>query len=111
MLQEMYREWPWFTTLVDLLEMILAKSELRVAANYDEQLVHDPECRALGDDLRRSMQRAEEALLAITGHESLHCNNTLLLRSMSVRNPYVDPLNVIQAELLNRLRHEPNLSN
>ena len=104
-LKEMYHNWPWFRTIIDLVEMILAKSETDIAANYDVQLVHDPECLALGRELREQLKMTSKTLLAISGHTVLQENNQTLLKSMIVRNPYVDPLNVIQAELLKRLRH------
>jgi phosphoenolpyruvate carboxylase len=104
LLQEMYREWPWFSTVIDLLEMILVKSEERVAQNYDDVLVEDPLSRELGEELREKMKLATKGVLAITGNETLSARNPTLLRSLEVRNPYVDPLNIIQAELLKRLR-------
>jgi phosphoenolpyruvate carboxylase len=105
-LKEMYAQWPWFRTLIDLLEMIIVKSDTAIAANYDKQLVTDPESVALGIELRAKLDETAKALLAVSGNPFLQSNNPLLLRSLSVRNPYVDPLNIIQAELLLRLRDE-----
>lgn len=105
-LKDMYGNWPWFRTLVDLLEMILVKSEERIAANYDKQLVTDGKSLALGKELRDKLVQSSKAVLAVSGHPELQANNKILLSSMAVRNPYVDPLNVIQAELLFRLRQQ-----
>lgn len=106
LLKEMYNEWPWFRTLIDLLEMILVKSDAVIAANYDKQLVTDPESLALGEELRAKMVQTIEAVLAVSGNESLQCHNKLLISSLAVRNPYIDPLNIIQVELLRRLRSD-----
>jgi phosphoenolpyruvate carboxylase len=103
-LKEMYAKWPWFQTIIDLLEMILVKSELHIAENYDKQLVADEASRTLGAELRSKLMLTAESVLAVSGHMELQENNTVLLRSLLVRNPYVDPLNIIQAELLRRLR-------
>lgn len=104
LLRGMYRDWPWFHTLIDLLEMIMVKSDATIAANYDAQLVTDPESLALGRELRQRMEVTSAALLKVSGHSSPQAHNALLQNSLAVRNPYVDPLNVIQAELLRRLR-------
>ena len=101
---DMYRNWPWFQTLIDLLEMILVKSEAKIAENYDIQLVRDAESVALGQELREKMKMTSSAVLEVSANTQLQANNPLLLRSLSVRNPYIDPLNVIQAELLRRAR-------
>eukprot|EP00606_Chrysophyceae_sp_TOSAG23-5_P000038 GSChrysophyteH2.ASY1.ANO1.572.1 assembled CDS len=103
-LQEMYSKWPWFHTVIDLLEMILAKSESRIAMNYDKQLVTDKESLVLGEELRKSMDVSVQAVLSVSGNPELQSENLVLRRSMAVRNPYIDPLNVIQAELLKRSR-------
>mmetsp|Transcript_14188 Transcript_14188/g.13713 ORF Transcript_14188/g.13713 Transcript_14188/m.13713 type:complete len:921 (+) Transcript_14188:137-2899(+) len=107
-LKEMYQDWPWFRTIIDLVEMILSKSESDIAANYDKQLVNDEQSLALGRELRALLEGTTQSVLAITGHTVLQENNPNLLRSMLVRNPYVDPLNVIQAELLQRIRKDGN---
>lgn len=109
-LKDMYKNWPWFRTLIDLLEMILVKSDSVIAENYDKQLVTDEDSIALGAELREKMQLTAESVLAVSGNERLQKGNLLLLNSLAVRNPYVDPLNVIQAELLHRLRSDTDYS-
>ena len=84
--------------------MILAKSESRIAMNYDKQLVTDKESLVLGEELRKSMDVSVQAVLSVSGNPELQSENLVLRRSMAVRNPYIDPLNVIQAELLKRSR-------
>lgn len=103
-LRRMYAEWGSFRTTIDLVEMVLAKSEPEIAKIYDDLLVSDPKARELGAEIRATHQETIAAILNLTGHESLGENNERLLRSMSVRNPYVDCLNVLQAEIMNRLR-------
>jgi len=111
LLQTMYREWPHFRSVVDLFEMVLAKADARIAAEYDRQLVPDA-LRPLGDELRDRLGRAVSALLKVTGHTTLLEGNPVLRRSIDVRNPYVDPINLVQIEVVRRLRqgdHDPRL--
>jgi len=111
LLQTMYREWPHFRSVVDLFEMVLAKADARIAAEYDRQLVPD-QLRPLGSELRDRLARAVSALLQVTGHTSLLEGNPVLRRSIDVRNPYVDPINLVQVEVIRRLRqgdHDPRL--
>jgi len=103
MCREMYRSWPFFRSTIELLEMALAKADADIAAYYDRQLV-PPEQQDLGLALRGRLQRAIEVVLDITGHRHLLENNPVLRRSIDVRNPYVDPINLLQVELLRRLR-------
>ena len=102
-LRAMYREWPHVRSLIDLLEMVLAKAAPDIAAEYDRRLVSPGLC-PLGADLRARLARASAAVLAVTGHDGLIESNTVLRRSIDVRNPYVDPINLVQVELLRRLR-------
>lgn len=99
----MAREWPFFAALVDLLEMVLAKGDLATASLYDERLV-PPALRPMGKELFESYDRARSAVLAIKGAETLLAQNEPLRWSFAVRNRYLDPLHVLQAELLRRLR-------
>jgi phosphoenolpyruvate carboxylase len=103
-LRQMHRDWPHFRSVIDLIEMVLAKADGRIAAEYDRRLV-PPDLQPLGADLRARLARAIAAVLDITGHRELVESNAVLRRSIDVRNPYVDPLNLVQVELLCRARH------
>ncbi len=103
MIQEMYRAWPMFHATFDLIEMVLAKAEPDIAAHYDRYLASAP-LQAIGHELRHELAQTRDAVLHVTGHQTLLENNPVLRRSINVRNPYVDPLNLIQVELLRRLR-------
>ena len=102
-LRVMYERWPFFQSTIDLIEMVVAKADSRIAAEYDRRLVA-PELQPLGRDLRARLAKAASAVLAITGHRELADTNAVLRRSIDVRNPYVDPINLVQIELLARLR-------
>jgi phosphoenolpyruvate carboxylase len=108
---EMYRAWPHFRSSIDLIEMVLAKADARIAAEYDRRLV-PPELQPLGARLRDRLARAIRAILDVTGHRVLVESNPVLRRSIDVRNPYVDPINLVQIEVVRRLRqgdHDPRL--
>jgi len=105
LLQRMHRQWPFFRTLLSNLDMVLAKSDLRIAARYVE-LVED---RALGrrifGQLKAEWQRAVDALALVTGEKVRLQSNPALARSIAHRFPYLDPLNHLQVELLRRYRN------
>jgi phosphoenolpyruvate carboxylase len=102
-LRAMYREWPFFRSALDLIEMVLAKADPRMAAQYDRALVPE-DLQPLGTELRSRLDRAITTVLSITGHTDLVSDNPVLRRSIDVRNPYVDPINLVQVELLRRMR-------
>jgi len=99
---EMYRGWPFFRALVDLLEIAIAKADARIAAEYDRRLA-PPALHPFGAELRRRLHVAGGAILAMTGAPELLAGREVLRRSIEVRNPYVDPINLLQASLLQRL--------
>jgi phosphoenolpyruvate carboxylase len=107
-LREMYERWPFFRTLVDFMQMTLAKSDLRIAESYTT-LVSDPEIRdRLWKRISEEHAACVEALLKITGNnENLLDDSPVLQRSIRLRNPYVDPLSYIQVSLLRQLRALP----
>ncbi len=106
-LREMYEGWPFFRTLIDFMQMTLAKSDLRVAKNYTS-LVSDPAVRdRLWARISDEHAACVEALLLITGNENLLDDSPVLQRSIRLRNPYVDPLSYVQVTLLRRLRALP----
>ncbi|MET0390799.1 MAG: phosphoenolpyruvate carboxylase [Polyangiales bacterium] len=101
--RELATEWPFFRSLLDLLEMVLAKADPDIAAYYDRVLVPD-DLRALGQDLRASCRTTIDSILRAKQQAHLLDGDPELRRALELRNPYVDPLNVLQAELLQRVR-------
>jgi phosphoenolpyruvate carboxylase len=104
LLRDMYENYDAFRTTVDLVEMVLAKSEPEIAKVYEDLLVKGEDALELGREIRETHALTVKAVLSLTGHARLGENNAFLMRSMGVRNPYVDCLNVLQAETLRRLR-------
>jgi len=102
-LRGMVRGWPFLGSTLRLIEMALAEADPAIAAEYDRQLVPE-ELRRIGVDLRGRLWRARGAVLQVLGAESLLADNPVLRRSIEVRNPYVDPINIVQIALLSRLR-------
>ncbi len=102
-LQRMARDWPFFRSNLDLVEMVLAKADPSLTERYEEFLV-PPELRDLGQQLRDRFDLTRSQVLRTAGHEELLEENPLLRRSIALRNPYVDPLNLLQVELLRRVR-------
>lgn len=103
-LRTMYAQWGSFRTMIDLVEMVLAKSEPAIAAHYDAVLVDDPKAQELGEEVRSMHKATERAVLELTRHKNLSEDNVILCRALSVRNPYVDCLNILQVETLKRIR-------
>ncbi|HSM21135.1 MAG TPA: phosphoenolpyruvate carboxylase, partial [Rubrivivax sp.] len=104
LLQRMHRQWPFFRTLLSNLDMVLAKSDLRVAERYVE-LVEDKRLgRRIFAAIRAEWERTDRALTQITGEAQRLQSNPALARSIGHRFPYLDPLNHLQVELLRRHR-------
>ena len=104
LLQRMFREWPFFSTLISNMDMVLAKSDIAIASRY-ASLVRDAALRdAIFPRIRDEHQATIDALKAITGQSELQESNPLLKRSIQNRFPYLDPLNHVQVELLRRFR-------
>jgi phosphoenolpyruvate carboxylase len=103
-LQELYREWPFFRTLLSNMDMVLAKSSIAIASRYAE-LVPDVKLReSIFGRIRHEWHASIETLLDIMGQERLLQGNPLLDRSIRNRFPYLDPLNHVQVELLKEHR-------
>jgi phosphoenolpyruvate carboxylase len=103
-LNELYREWPFFRTLLSNMDMVLAKSSIAIASRYAE-LVPDATLREnIFGRIRREWHTSIETLLKIMGQERLLQGNPLLERSIRNRFPYLDPLNHVQVELLKEHR-------
>jgi phosphoenolpyruvate carboxylase len=103
-LRRMYRDWPFFTTMLSNMDMVLAKSDIAIASRYAE-LVTDPALReAIFGRIRAEWEETVRAALAIMEQQALLEKNPLLARSIRNRFPYIDPLHHIQVELLQRHR-------
>ncbi|MEY1662511.1 phosphoenolpyruvate carboxylase [Isoalcanivorax beigongshangi] len=106
-LQDMREQWPFFQALLDMLEMVLAKADPVVAQYYEQRLTRDPALIELGTALRGRLAQTIAALQQVTGRDDLLANNAVMQWSIQVRNPYTDPLHLLQAELMGRLREQP----
>ena len=103
-LQELHRRWPFLRTVLSNMGMVLAKTDLGLAARY-AQLVPDEELRArVFDQITAEHERTSRVLLAVTGDGSLLADNPSLVRSIRNRFPYLEPLHHLQVEMLRRRR-------
>jgi phosphoenolpyruvate carboxylase len=101
-MREMAREWPFFETLLEDAEMVLAKSDLGIAARYSQ--LAGPLDAKFFPRIRAEFDRTNETVLAVRGtHRPLEFDPRLA-RSLRLRNPYVDPLSLLQISLLERWR-------
>ncbi|WP_311221330.1 MULTISPECIES: phosphoenolpyruvate carboxylase [unclassified Acidovorax] len=104
LLQKMYRQWPFFRTLLSNMDMVMAKSDMALASRYSE-LVTDTRLRKrVFGAIEAEWQRTGDALLRITGERQRLAGNTALARSIRHRFPYIDPLHHLQVELVRRWR-------
>ena len=104
LLQRMQKEWPFFSTLLSNMDMVLAKSDLALARRYAE-LVPDTHLRKqVFAAIEAEWHRTSEALSLITGRAQRLTDNAALQRSMRHRFPYIDPLHHLQVELVRRHR-------
>jgi len=103
-LQSMMREFPMFIDLIRNVELALAKADFNIARQY-ASLVRDRDMgRSVFERLEAEYENTRRAVLAVTGQKLLLETNPVLLRSIRLRNPYVDPMSLIQVELLGRKR-------
>ena len=103
-LRALYGRLPFFRSLIDNLEMTLAKSSLRIARSYLDLVPASAARDRLFAELTAEHERTRDAVLAIVGTAELLERHPTLRRSVRLRNPYVDPMNAIQVELLRRFR-------
>ncbi|MEX0335574.1 phosphoenolpyruvate carboxylase [Vibrio tubiashii] len=105
LLEEMCREWPFFSTRLGMLEMVYTKCNLEISRYYDERLV-DSNLLPLGDRLREQLQKDIKSVLNVENNENLMQSDPWGQESIRLRNIYVEPLNMLQAELLYRTRQD-----
>ncbi len=103
-LQVMARSWPFFRTLLSMIEMVLVKTDLSIATRYENRLASD--MNAIGSRLREKFQLTHHQLKAVLAVDALLTSNPTLLRTINHRSPYLYPLHALQAELLWRVRSQ-----
>ncbi len=103
-LRDMAEAWPYFRAVLDMLEMVLAKADPAVVAYYEARLTQDPALQALGEELRQRLGITVVALRQLKQGRELLAGDPVLKRSISVRTPYILPLHMLQAELMQRRR-------
>lgn len=109
LLDDMIGNWPFFSSFLDLLEMVIGKADGPICAYYEQQLV-PAEYRGLGQQLRGDLHALEGLINKMKKQDSLLADDPMLRQSLEVRKPYVDPLNYLQAELLKRHRSSETIS-
>ncbi len=103
-LRRLYREWPFFAALVDNVEMTLAKSSLEIAAQYLPLVPSSAEPDRIFGLIAAEHERTVAVVLEIVDARNLLDHDPQIQRSVQLRNPYVDPMNAVQVELLRRYR-------
>lgn len=106
--QAMYASWPFFRALLDNAEMSLLKADMGIAAVYTELVPDRTLAQGIFQVVLDEYERTRREILAITGHEELMDGDPVIQRSVRLRNPYVDPLNYLQVDMLRRLRNLPD---
>ena len=102
-LRQMMAAWPFFLARVEMLEMVLSKADVDIARFYEQRLA-SADLWPLGERLRTALEQATAVVLQLRESETLLAHNPALGESVAVRNPYTDPLHVLQAELMKRTR-------
>lgn len=108
MLQQMYREWAFFRTMIDNAQMILGKADMYIAYRYAELVENQPLAERMMVTIEAEYSRSVSAVCLISQSDELLARSPILQRSIALRNPYVDPISYIQVELLKRLRAAPD---
>ena len=108
-LQNMYREWPFFRTVINRAQLSMRRADMTIATLYAS--LADAETRsAVFGEIMDEFRLTERIILGITGQDALLDNEPWLQRSINLRNPYVDPLNYIQVALLKKQRTASELA-
>jgi phosphoenolpyruvate carboxylase len=104
LLRSMMADFPLFNDLIGNVEMGMAKADLAIAAHYAELVTHPALRRRVFELIAEEFERTKRMILEVSGQTRLLENNQVLARSIRLRNPYVDPMSLIQVELLRRKR-------
>ncbi|MCM3272950.1 phosphoenolpyruvate carboxylase [Paenibacillus elgii] len=103
-LQEMYNNWAFFRSLIDNLQMALAKADLLIAKEYGSMIEDQSIAERIIRMIEEEYERTSDLILKITGQQEILDNVPVIQESIRLRNPYVDPLSYMQVQLLSELR-------
>ena len=103
-LQEMYANWPFFRSLIDILQMALAKADLHIAKEYGKMVKNRAVADRIFAMIREEYELVSGLILQITGQNEILDNSPNIQESIRLRNPYVDPLSYLQVQLITELR-------
>jgi phosphoenolpyruvate carboxylase len=106
-LRDMYQRWMFFRSLVDNLQMVLAKADMRIARQYANLVADARERERLFSIIDAEFQRTHDSVLQITAQASVLERQPQLLASLRLRDPYIDPMSYFQVRLLRELRRLP----
>ncbi len=107
-LQMMYKEWPFFKVTINNLQMALMKADMKTAKEYLALVEDQDTAKRIYEDIADEYDRTKRALLQISGNEELLSHTPNIQGSVHLRNPYVDPLNFLQVDLIHKLRETDN---
>ncbi len=102
----MYKDWPFFRALVDNAELALAKSDMNIAEFYSSLADDQPALQPIAEMIKQEFIAAKRVVLHLTGQQELLDGTPWLKESIRVRNRFIDPLNLIQVDLIRRSRKE-----
>lgn len=102
-LDAMYRHWPYFAARLSMLEMVYSKAAPSLSAHYEAELV-DPSQRAIGTQLRQRLRDDIDIVMAVTHDQNLMQDLPWAKQAVRLRKTYIDPLNLVQVEMLKRCR-------
>jgi phosphoenolpyruvate carboxylase len=104
LLQDMYRGWPVFRSMIDNSQISLATADMAIARLYRDAVTDPALAARIFGMIAAEYERSKQAVLTMTGQHDLLERSPVLLQSIRLRNPYVDPLHIVQAALLRTLR-------
>ena len=108
-LQTAFKEWDFFKTILNNAQLEMARARFAISIHYDELIreaqENGKEVVSFHDRILEDYKNAEKAILKVTGQEELYDFSSFLKKSITLRNPYTDVLNLLQIELLKRHRH------
>ncbi|TMC45752.1 MAG: phosphoenolpyruvate carboxylase, partial [Chloroflexi bacterium] len=106
-LREMYRHWVFFRSLIDNLQMVLVKADMRIARQYATLVSDEQERERIFTAIEAEFRRTHDTVLQITEQQSVLEQQPQLLASLRLRDPYIDPMSYFQVRLLRELRRLP----